>query len=171
MIDERSVTDADFNTIFETHKDAVHRFAWRMTCSPEISEDVTQDCFVALLRAPERYDSRRGSMLAFLIGMARNQILKRWRSENRWVPYDDEAIEAEPLELANFETAELVQQAMQRLPPLQREAILLAEYEGMMLEEIATAVGIEVGAVKARLHRARGNLRRMLEPLRKPTCL
>ena len=48
--------------------------------------------------------------------------------------------------------------------PLQREAVVLAEYEEMSLEEIAQATGADLAAVKSRLHRARQNLRRMLAP-------
>jgi RNA polymerase sigma-70 factor (ECF subfamily) len=48
---------------------------------------------------------------------------------------------------------------------LQREALILFEYEDLSLDEIATVTGVEVGAVKARLHRARQALRRRLMPL------
>jgi RNA polymerase sigma-70 factor (ECF subfamily) len=58
-----------------------------------------------------------------------------------------------------------VAQAVGALPPLQREVLILAEYEEMPLEEIARSVGAELAAVKSRLHRARENLRRMLAPL------
>jgi RNA polymerase sigma-70 factor (ECF subfamily) len=64
------------------------------------------------------------------------------------------------------ETEEIVAGAVRELPPLQREALILAEYEGLSLEEIAQAVEAEVGTVKSRLHRARENLRRMLAPLK-----
>ena len=56
---------------------------------------------------------------------------------------------------------------MQALRPLQREVVILAEYEGLTLAEIARAVDADVGTVKSRLHRARENLRRMLSPLRR----
>ena len=55
--------------------------------------------------------------------------------------------------------------AVAALPPLQRESLILAEYEELSLEEIARATESEVAAVKSRLHRARGNLRRLLAPL------
>jgi RNA polymerase sigma-70 factor (ECF subfamily) len=51
------------------------------------------------------------------------------------------------------------------LPPLQREAVILAEYEDLTLEDIARATESAVGTVKSRLHRGRSNLRRMLAPL------
>ena len=160
----------DFTAIFGEHKDSVYRFAWRMTGSASAAEDVAQDCFVALLRTPERYDAGRGPLRALLIGVARNIILKRWRAESRWSPLDDDEFLAEPLDPGRWEAAEMVAQAVQSLPPLQREALILAEYEEMTIEEVAQAVDAEVTAVKARLHRARENLRRMLAPLRKSIC-
>jgi RNA polymerase sigma-70 factor (ECF subfamily) len=90
------VTEDDFRSIFREHKDVVYRFAWRMTGSASGAEDVTQDCFLALLRAPERFDAGRGPIRAFLVGMARNLILKRWRAESRWDPLEDDTFAAEP---------------------------------------------------------------------------
>ena len=68
-------------------------------------------------------------------------------------------------ELISAERAELVGRAVGELPPLQKEALILFEYEGLSLEEIATVTGVDSGAVKARLHRARQALRRRLTPL------
>jgi len=137
-----------------------------MTGSGSAAEDVAQDCFVALWRAPEQYDAGRGPVRAFLIGVARNIIFNRWRAERRWSPLDEDAFLAEPLDPGRWEAAELVAQAVQSLPPLQREALILAEYEEMKIEDVARTVDAEVSAVKARLHRARENLRRILAPLR-----
>src|SRR2546428_623677 len=106
-----------------------------MTGSPSGAEDVTQDCFLALLRSPDRFDSSRGSIRAFLVGVARNLILKRWRAESRWDPLAEDAFIAEPLDPERKEAADLVAHAIRLLPPLQREALILAEYEEMTLEE------------------------------------
>ncbi len=57
-----------------------------------------------------------------------------------------------------------VREAVFSLPPLQREALVLFEYEGLALSEIASILGTDVGAVKARLHRARERLRIALWP-------
>ena len=62
------MTDAEFHAAFDQHKDAVFRFAWRMSASAAAAEDITQDVFVALLRHPDRFDPARGSLRAFLIG-------------------------------------------------------------------------------------------------------
>jgi len=62
------------------------------------------------------------------------------------------------------ELSAIVKEAVFMLPPLQREALVLFEYEGLSLAEIAVVVGSDIGAVKARLHRARERLRRALQP-------
>ena len=71
----------------------------------------------------------------------------------------------EPLtRLLDDELALKVQEAVFGLPPLQREALVLFEYEGLALNEIASMIGTDVGAVKSRLHRARERLRNVLQP-------
>ena len=159
------MTDAEFQAAFEQHKDAVYRFAWRMS-GASAAEDITQEVFVVLLRHPERFDETRGTLRAFLLGIARNLALKHWRREHRFEPLDDEAMTTEPVDIQRGEVGEIVGRAVRALPPLQREALILAEYEGLTLAEIAHAVEADVGTVKSRLHRARENLRRTLAPLR-----
>lgn len=159
------MNETEFETIFEAHKDAVYGFAWRMTGAPAVAEDIAQECFLALLKAPGKYDGARGSVRSWLLGAARNQILKRWRAEGRWTALDDDTV-ATAAPLPDGATVKRVAEAVQALSPLQREIVILIEYEGMTLEEAARAVDAEVGTVKARLHRARENLRRLLEPLR-----
>jgi len=159
------VTDADFETAFEQHHATVYRFAWRMLSS-DAARDVTQDVFVALLRQPARFDPQRGSMRSFLLGIARNQCLKRLRSDRRWDELDEERFVADPIALFDSETRDIVGAAVRSLPPLQREALILAHYEELPLEDIADLAGATVGTIKSRLHRARGNLRVMLAPLK-----
>jgi RNA polymerase sigma-70 factor (ECF subfamily) len=160
------MTEPQIRAAYRDHKDAIYRFAWRMTASPNSAEDIVQECFLSLLQNPNGYDPSRAPMRPFLLAVARNLARKQWRTEQRWNTLDEESFAAEPIDPAARQTAELVAQAVQSLPPLQREALLLFEYEELSLEEIACAVDAEVGTVKARLHRARENLRRMLAPLR-----
>jgi RNA polymerase sigma-70 factor (ECF subfamily) len=160
------VKEAEFESIFEANKDTVFAFVWRMTGSPEIAEDIAQECFLLLLKAPGSFNGSRGSHRAWLLGVARNLLLKRWRAEGRWVSLEDDAVMWSDPPLADWSAIEKIAHAVQGLPPLQREVVVLVEYEGMTLQEAATAVEAEVGTVKARLHRARENLRGLLEPLR-----
>jgi RNA polymerase sigma-70 factor (ECF subfamily) len=160
------MTHADVRAAFSQHKDVVYRFAWRMTRSPADAEDIAQEVFLSLLKRPDSFCSDRGSLRAFLLGTARNISLKRRRQEDRMDGLSDDQFVAQPIDPEGRETEEIVAAAVQQLPPLQREVLILAEYEELSLEEIAHAVGAEVGTVKSRLHRARENLRRMLAPLK-----
>jgi RNA polymerase sigma-70 factor (ECF subfamily) len=154
-----------FRQAFREHKDSVYAFAYRMTSSAAIAEDVTQDCFLELFRRPERFSPARGSLRNYLFGIARNLALKRCRRENRYHPLDDDAA-LRRSEDGPLDAAVAVARAIQALPALQREAVILVEYEGLTLEETAAVTQTNVGAVKSRLHRGREKLRQKLAPLR-----
>jgi RNA polymerase sigma-70 factor (ECF subfamily) len=73
--------------------------------------------------------------------------------------------ETGPLDkLLHAELAVVVKTAVESLPPLQREALVLFEYEEITLAQISEVVGADVGTVKARLYRARQRLRQLLAP-------
>jgi RNA polymerase sigma-70 factor (ECF subfamily) len=159
------MTEPDFRDAFYAHKDVLFRFAYRMTGSAQLAEDVVQDCFLALWRKPGAYDANRGALRAFLLGIARNRVLKNWRDAHPHDSIDEDSVMCAPVDLMIQERAEMVSRAVQMLAPLQREAIILAEYEELTLEEIARVTDATVGGVKSRLHRGRANLRRVLAPL------
>jgi RNA polymerase sigma-70 factor (ECF subfamily) len=156
------MTDGEFEAIFEEHRNAVYQFAWRMTNSPAAAEDIAQDVFLALLRGDAEFDRRRGSMRALLLGIARHLTWKRWRNDRRWSSLDDESFVPVTLPVESLAAEQTVSAAVAELPPLQREALVLATYEDLSLSEIAETLVVEVGTVKSRLHRARENMKRML---------
>jgi RNA polymerase sigma-70 factor (ECF subfamily) len=162
-----------FLALYERHRTPIFRFAWRFTGSAQTAEDITQECFLALF-AGNTFDPKQGSLRAYLFGMARYLAMTRLRIEEREPPCladrdpADEAASAAYDALGDLigqERAAAVGRAVAALPPLQKEALILFEYEELSLEEIAQITGVEVGAVKARLHRAREALRRRLAPL------
>jgi len=157
------MTRAEVEQAFAAHKDAVYRFAWRM--APDAADDIAQDVFLRLLRGQIEFDATRGSLRSFLLGVARNLALQHLRSNARWDSIDEEQFVASPISMDGLDIREIVGRAVRALPPLQRDVFVLAEYEEMSLEEIARAVDANVGTVKARLHRARVNLRGMLAPV------
>jgi len=131
-----------------------------------LAEDITHDCFLSLIRRPEGFDPQRAPLRSYLYAAARNLAMKHFRSQGRETALDDLTEHPtiprreEPLRrLLESELITKIQQAVADLPPLQREALVLFEYEGLALNEIAEVVGTDVGAVKSRLHRARARLR------------
>ncbi|HZL68803.1 MAG TPA: RNA polymerase sigma factor, partial [Candidatus Limnocylindrales bacterium] len=159
------MTGADFREAYERHKDLLYRFARRMTGSNEMAEDLVHECFLLLWSKRVAYQPERGPLRGFLVGVTRNLALKRMSRERSFDQLEDDIVACGPIHPADCERGLIVAQAVGALPPLQREALILAEYEDMPLEEIARSVGADLAAVKSRLHRARENLRPMLAPL------
>jgi len=162
---------AAFIKLYERHRAAIFRFSYRLSGSVEAAEDITHDCFLSLIKKPHNFLPDRGTLRTYLFSAARNLWLKQLRNSGRESAMDefpeDQFIAAgrEPLrQLLDDELSVKVQEAVSSLPPLQREALILFEYEGLALNEIASMVGTDVGAVKSRLHRARERLRNALRP-------
>jgi len=162
---------AAFRELYERHRLPVFRFAYRLLGSIETAEDVTHDCFLSLIRRPDSFDPERASLRTYLFAAARNLAMKHFRRLGREGSLDELAegqvasSKQEPLRrVLREELANQVRDAVLALPPLQREAVVLFEYEDLSLSEIAAITQSDVGAVKARLHRAREGLRRMLRP-------
>jgi RNA polymerase sigma-70 factor (ECF subfamily) len=152
---------------FDQYHQGVYSFAYRLTGRADVAEDIAQECFLALIRAPRRYDPSRGSMKAYLFSAARNLALKQFRDGRAEQAMDgsEDLPAVDPR--TSLDASFAVATAVARLPQLQREALVLFQYEGVTLEEIAQIVGADVGTVKSRLHRARERLRRALAAYRK----
>jgi RNA polymerase sigma-70 factor (ECF subfamily) len=151
---------------FDQYSQSVYRFVYRMTRREDVAEDLTQETFLALVRTPERWDAARGSMKTFLLAIARNLVLKRFRDYRAEEQLECEADAAGLDPRTALEIAAAVAGALAELPALQQEAVILFEYEGVTLEELAQIVAVDVGTVKSRLHRARTRMRRSLAPYR-----
>jgi RNA polymerase sigma-70 factor, ECF subfamily len=169
--------EAAFLTLYERHRDTVFRFAYRMLGSAALAEEVAHDCLLSLVRRPGAFDPTRASLRTYLYAAARNlsaKHLRRHGGESSVDELEDEPVAAEqegPLRrLLDAELSEEVRKAVAALPPLQREVVVLFEYEELSLAEVASIVGADVGTVKSRLHRARGRLRRALAFYFKSPC-
>jgi RNA polymerase sigma factor (sigma-70 family) len=172
LIEATKGDEAAFAMLYQRHRDALFVWAWRLTGSVTTAEDLVHDCFLALLKRPGRFRAGSGSQLrTYLFGMVRKLSLKRsGRSQRELVSEDiEEAADSGPSPmdaLTQAETATFIDAAVAALPQLQREVLVLAQFEEMSLAEIAVVVGVDTGTVKARLHRARERLRKRLAPLR-----
>ena len=162
---------AAFLELYNRHRQPIFRFAYRILGEVDIAEDVTHDCFLSLIRKPENFRPERASLRTYLFAAARNLALKYFRNSGRETGLEEMTEEPqlsprhEPLrKLLDEELAAEVRRAVFSLPPLQREALVLFEYEGLSLNDIAEITGADVGAVKGRLYRARERLKSLLRP-------
>jgi RNA polymerase sigma-70 factor (ECF subfamily) len=159
------VLDVTPREAFDRYHQPVYRFAYRLTGREDLAEDITQDCFLAFVRNPQRYDRSRGSVKTYLFAIARHLALKQFRDEREHARLDEEEFAAVE-QGGTWEISSAVARAVAELPQLQRETVILFEYEGFTLEEIAEVASADVGTIKSRLHRARERLRRSLAAYR-----
>ena len=163
-----------FLSIYTRHRVAMYRFACRLLKSESAAEDVTHDCFLSLFKNPERFDATRGTSLrTYLFAAVHNLAMKQFRRAGQETWMDEAATAAEPRtpdaveplsRLLEAELSSAVRAAVEQLPALQREVLILFEFEDLSLAEVAVVVDAEVNTVKSRLGRARAGLRRTLAP-------
>jgi RNA polymerase sigma-70 factor (ECF subfamily) len=159
---------AAFEILYERYRDPIFRFAYRMLGTTEAAEDVTHDCFLSLIKDPGRFDAEKASLRTYLYAAARNQAARRYQNFNRESPLEHFEFRGpekhEPSQIVlDDELVVEVRKAIASLPPLQREALVLFEYEDLSLAEIGAIVGADSNTVKARLFRARDKLRASLD--------
>jgi len=159
--------EAAFTTLYRRRQGCVYRFALQMSGRPSLAEEVTQEVFLTVIRDAGRFDPERGSLLAYLYGIARNHVLRGLERERSHVQLDDEtdcdgspwtAREDTLGDLTRGETIESVRRAVLALPANFREVVVLCDLHEMSYVEAAAVLGCVVGTVRSRLHRARGML-------------
>jgi RNA polymerase sigma-70 factor (ECF subfamily) len=170
LLARTGVGDADaFATLYDRYAGRTLGIAQRVLASRADAEEVVQEVFVQLWKAPERYDPRRGKLGTWLFVLARNRAVDRLRQRGGQPPghplqtHDDApAADAETL-VAEGQRRSAVLRALRKLPDPQRRAIELAYYGGLSQSEIAAAIHEPVGTVKSRMSRAMAFLREALE--------
>ena len=157
-----------FLTFYRRHQGPVYRFALQMSGQVEIAEEVTQDVFMVVMASASKYDSKRGSVAAYLYGIARNFVLRRLEQERPYLTtlddpeseYSDVPADREDTltELTRNERVESLRRAVLALPPAYREVVVLCDLHELDYAEAAAALDCAIGTVRSRLHRARALL-------------
>jgi len=161
--------------LFERHHRPVFLFLSRTTGDPVVAEDLVQEVFVRILKYRHTYDA--GSRFeTWLFRIARNARADHFRKRTPAQAPVDAALEVaapDPGPDRRLERQIDVQQlgrAMQQLDDEPRDLLVLARFHGLPYERIAETLGIEVGAVKVRVHRAMKQLRAVFLRLEDAPC-
>lgn len=154
---------------------ALHRFGLRMCRHPDDAEDVVQDSLLEIARRLPQFEGRSSlSTWAFTITRTacgrRRRGLKNQPTLSEEAAHDATEDAPSPEDyVVHADLAAHLRDALGRLPAESREVLQLRDVEGFTAAEAASAIGIEVGALKSRLHRARAALRAELLPLLEPS--
>jgi len=159
---------AKLGLLFERHHAPLYDFLARMTGNAAAAEDLVQEVFVRVLKYRATWRDE-GRFETWLYRIARNARVDYFKSRAAYPETNSEEIGAaldrpsqQPLPsdmLARDREVARLQRALTMLRDDKRELIVLARYQGMKLDAIAELLGVEVGTVKVRLHRAVKELR------------
>ncbi|WP_448851195.1 RNA polymerase sigma factor SigE [Corynebacterium sp. 335C] len=155
--------------LVEQHADGVYRLAFRLTGNRHDAEDLTQETFMRVFRSLKSY--RPGTFQGWLHRITTNLFLDmvRHRQTIRMesLPEDyDRVPGTAPTPEQAFADANLdpdLDAALAELKPEYRAAVVLRDVVGLTYEEIAETLGVKMGTVRSRIHRARTQLRASLE--------
>lgn len=147
-----------FTALYRRHQGSVYRYALHMSASTDVAEEVTQEVFMFLIRRGKQFDSRRGSLTGFLIGVARNHVLRRLERDRVYSEPPDEsyAVDEDTFgSIVRNRRADCLRKALLALPEHYREVLVLCDLEELDYARAAEALGCPVGTVRSRLNRAR----------------
>ena len=166
-----SVRDrAAFDELYGRYASAAYGLALRITAQPVLAQEVVQDAFLALWRAPEAYDPARGIFRTFFLSLVHHRAVDAVRREDRLRKRTERASNLEPdrdedpaedvVEAAYMDLRRKeVREALTTLSPEQRQVIELAYFGGRTQVRIAEELGIPLGTVKTRTLAAMRKLR------------
>ena len=161
--------------ILRRYKNPVYHFIHRLSRNAEEAEDIAQEVFLRVHQYRARY-TPSGKFSTWIFSIAHNLFIDSVRKRywlTIWPRKEDNP--DDPVEFVSLtpsaaeeternDLAEIVKRYIQGLPFLQKEALILREYEQMEYEEIAAILNKSLGAVKTLIHRARENLKNKLLP-------
>ena len=156
---------AALDDLYRQHVGDVYRYTYAVLGNHADAEDVTQTTFVNALRALERGETPREPS-HWLLAIAHNLVRQRWRqaaTRPTMVELVHDVPDEAPAE-DDVQLDELVR-ALQRIPPSQREALVMRELEGRSYNEIAELLGLTTAALETLLFRARRSLAEEIENL------
>ena len=165
----------DFESYARASMRPLLRFAVLLTSDVELAQDLVQEAYLRALRYQHSYQAGT-NMKAWLFAIMRNLFWDRFKGSRKedvslddvgeFVLYEklrDEGARPEADVLDKLAASEVVT-AVEKLPPLHREVVLLVDVEGFSYKDAAQTLGVPIGTVMSRLHRGRGRLRDKLAP-------
>ena len=173
---------AAWEEIVQKYHRRIYNICYRFAGSANDAEDLTQEVFIKMYRTLNTYDVERGAFMTWVTTMTRNLLVDHFRkTKNERITDSLEATPSEhedamPLSeripdqgptpdagVQSREISEAVHQALQKLSPELREAVILRDLQDMDYRQIATVLRVPEGTVKSRINRGRAELARLLQ--------
>lgn len=158
--------------LYERYGEVVYRVALRMLGNAQDAEDLTQEVFLSLCRSGA-YDSKRGSMLVFLMTLTRSKAIDRhrqkqaqWQRLQKWGHSNLSESWGTLMDKASLkEISQRVRDALSLLPDSHRQVLEMAYYEGLSQSDISESLKMPIGTVKTYKRKGLLKLRQLLQEL------
>ena len=159
--------------LFERYHRPLFAFLYHMTGQAHACEDLVQNVFYRMLKYRHTFNGD-GEFRTWMYHLARNILNDSFRQQERWGghPYDIAELTeklgggiAADEQLEKQQELDALQEAMNQLSPEHREVLVLSRYQELKYEEIARILNTTEGAVKVRVHRALGELKKNFLPI------
>ena len=173
---------AAWEEIVQRNHRRIYNICYRFAGTSDDAQDLTQEVFIKMYRTLSTYDAGKGAFMTWVTTVTRNLLVDHFRKtkQDRMTDSLDTAPseheDAQPLaaqiadpsrtadsQVQSRETREIVHQALQKLSPELREAVILRDLQDMDYKEIAGALKVPQGTVKSRINRGRAELARLLQ--------
>ena len=173
---------AAWEEIVQRYHRRIYNICYRFAGSGSDAEDLTQEVFIKMYKTLSSYDADRGAFMTWVTTITRNLLVDHFRrtklervtdsldttsSEHEdAMPLSEQLPDHSPppdSKVQSRETREAVHQALQRLSPELREAVILRDLQDMDYREIAAVLRVPEGTVKSRINRGRAELARLLQ--------
>ena len=167
--------------IVQQYSRRIYNICYRFAGSADDAEDLTQEVFIRMYRTLNSYDTSRGAFVTWVTTITRNLLVDHFRrskierltdSLDASPSADEDALTlgeqipdqgpAPEAQVQSVETRQVVHQALQKLSPELREAVILRDLQDMDYRDIATVLKVPEGTVKSRINRGRTELARLL---------
>ncbi len=173
---------AAWEEIVQRYHRRIYNICYRFAGSADDAQDLAQEVFIKMYRTLSSYDAERGALMTWMTTLTRNLLVDHFRKTKHDRMTDSldttssEHEDAMPLgeripdrgpapdtRVQSREARETVHEALQKLSPELREAVILRDLQDMDYREIATVLKVPEGTVKSRINRGRGELARLLQ--------
>jgi RNA polymerase sigma-70 factor (ECF subfamily) len=171
-----------WDEIVQRYHRRIYNICYRFAGSPDDAQDLTQEVFIRMYRTLNSYDVGRGAFMTWVTTLTRNLLVDHFRKTKHdrltdsldatasdhpdAMPLSERIRDEGPAPdsgVQSRETHDAVHQALQKLSPELREAVILRDLQDMDYREIATVLKVPEGTVKSRINRGRAELARLLQ--------
>jgi RNA polymerase sigma-70 factor, ECF subfamily len=173
---------AAWEEIVQRYHRRIYNICYRFVGSSDDAQDLAQEVFIKMYRTLSSYDVERGAFMTWMTTLTRNLLVDHFRKTKQdrltdsldttssdhedAMPISEQIPDrglAPDSKVQSREAREAVHEALQKLSPELREAVILRDLQDMDYREIATVLKVPEGTVKSRINRGRGELARLLQ--------